>query len=77
MELNCSSNELLIQSLHWKKIKDGFCYGYIQSDLVAPGELKDKFANFTPIFKNTEIGRNDIGEILQIFSIEIDLLKHP
>ena len=49
----------------------------IHSDLVVPGELKDKFANFTPIFKNTEIGRNDIGEILQIFSIEIDLLKHP
>ena len=29
------------------------------------------------IFKNTEVGRKDIGEYMQIYSIENDLLKHP
>ena len=76
MELNCSTNDLLIQSLHWKN-KRWIFYGYIQCDLVVPGELKDKFANFIPTFKNTEIRRNNIGENVQIFSNEIDLLKHP
>ena len=59
------------------KIRDGSLYGYIQCDLVVPDELKAKFSNFPPIFKNTEVGRNDIGEYMQNYAIENDLLKHP
>ena len=39
------------------KIKNGSLFGYVQCDLVVPDELKSKFAKFTPIFKNTEVGR--------------------
>ena len=60
-----------------EKIRDGSLYGYIQCDLVVPDELKAKFSNFPPIFKNTEVGRNDIGEYMQNYAIENDLLKHP
>ena len=59
------------------KIRDGSLYGYIQCDLVVPDELKAKFSNFPPIFKNTEVGRNDIGEYMHNYAIENDLLKHP
>ena len=31
------------------KIKDGSLFGYVQCDLVAPDELKSKFANFCAI----------------------------
>ena len=43
------------------KIKDGHFFGYAQCDLVVSDETKSKFLNFLPIFKNTEVGRNDIG----------------
>ena len=33
------------------KIKDGSLFGYNRCDLVFPGELKSKFANFPPNFK--------------------------
>ena len=59
------------------KIKDGSLFGYVQCDLVVPDELKSKFANFPPIFKNTEVGRNDIGDYMKNYAIENDMLKHP
>ena len=60
-----------------EKIRDGSLNGYIECDLVVPDELKVKFSKFPPIFKNTEVGRNDIGEYMQNYAIENDLLKHP
>ena len=59
------------------KIKDGSLFGYVQCDLVAPDELKLKFANFPPFFKNTEFGRNDIGDYEKNYAIENEMLKHP
>ena len=59
------------------KIKEGSLFGYVQSDLVVPGELKSKFANFPPIFKNTEVGRNGIGDYMKNYAIENEMLKHP
>ena len=47
----------------WKNKRDWFLYGYIQCDLVVPDELKAKISNFSPIFRNTEVERNDIGNI--------------
>ena len=59
------------------KIKDESLFGYVQCDSVVPDELKSKFANFPPIFKNTEVGRNDIGDYMKNYAIENEMLKHP
>ena len=59
------------------KIKDDFLFGYVQCDLVVPDELKSKFANLPPIFKNTEVGRNDIRDYWKKYAIENEILKHP
>ena len=59
------------------KIRYGSLYGYIPCDLVVPVELKAKFSKFPPFFKNTEVGRNYVGESMQNYAIENDLLKHP
>ena len=59
------------------KIKDGSLFGYVQCDLIVPDELKSKFANFPPIFKNTEVGRNDIGDYMKNYAIENEMLKDP
>ena len=52
------------------KIKDGSLFGYVQCDLVVPDVLKSKFANFPPIFKNNEVGRNNIGDYMKNYAIE-------
>ena len=59
------------------KIKDGSLFGYVQCDLVVPDELKSKFANFPPIFKSTDVGRDDIGDYMKNYAIENEMLKHP
>ena len=42
-----------------------------------PDELKLKFANFPPTFKNTEVVRNDIGDYMKNYANENEMLKHP
>ena len=59
------------------KMKDGSLFGYVQCDLVVPDELKSKFANFPPVFKNTEVGRDDIGDYMKNYAIENEMIKHP
>ena len=33
--------------------------------------------NFPPIFKNTEVGRDDIGDYMKNYAIENEMLKQP
>ena len=47
-----------------EQIKSGKLFGCVQSDIEVPEELKKKFANFLPIFKNTNVGRQDIGLLM-------------
>ena len=43
-------------------------FGYVQCDIEVPGNLKKKFANFPPIFKNTNVGREDIGLLMKDYA---------
>ena len=52
-------------------------FGYVQCDIEVPDEIKKKFANFPPIFKNTNIGRHDIGSLMQDYAEKEGLLCQP
>ena len=67
---------LFLQTPFLAKIKNRSFFGYAQCDLVVPDELKSKFAIFPPIFKNTEVGRKDIGDYMKKNAIENEKLKH-
>ena len=43
-------------------------YGYVQCDIEVPEELKRKFANFPPIFKNTNVCRHDNGLLMKDYA---------
>ena len=43
-----------------QRIKDGNLFGYVQCDIEVPEHLREKFANFPPIFKNTDVSRDDM-----------------
>ena len=44
-----------------EQMKSGKLFRYVQCDIEVPEELKKKLANFPPIFKNTNVGRHNIG----------------
>ena len=52
-------------------------FGYVQCDIEVPEELKTKFAIFPPIFKNTNVGRHDIGSLMQDYAEKEGFLCQP
>ena len=60
-----------------EQIKTGKLFGYVQCDIEVPEELKEKFANFPPIFKNTNVGRHDIGSQMKDYAEKGGLLSQP
>ena len=60
-----------------EQIRSGKLFGYVQCDIEVPEELKEKFANFPPIFKNTNVGRHDIGSLTKDYAEKEGLLCQP
>ena len=57
-----------------EQIRNGKLFGFVQGDIEVPEKLKERFAKFPPIFKNTEIGRHDIGSLMQVYAEKEGLL---
>ena len=60
-----------------EQIKSVKLFGYVQCDIEVPEVLKKKFANFPPIFKNTNVGRHDIGSLMKDYAEKEGLLCQP
>ena len=60
-----------------EQIRSGKLFGYVQCDIEVPGELKEKFANFPPIFKKTIVGQHDIVSLMQDYAEKHGLLCQP
>ena len=60
-----------------EQIRSGKLFGYVQCDIEVPDELRKKFANFPPIFKNTNVGRQGIGSLMQDYAEKEGLLCQP
>ena len=60
-----------------EQIRSGKLFGSLQCDIEVSEELKEKFANFPTIFKNTNLGRHDIGSLLQDYAEKEGLLCQP
>ena len=60
-----------------EQIRRGKLFGYVQCDIEMPEDLKKKFANFPPIFKNTNVGRHDIGLLMENYAEKEGLLCQP
>ena len=60
-----------------EQIRSGELVGYVPCNFEVPEELKKKFANFPPIFKNTNAGRHDIGSLMPDYAEKEGLLCQP
>ena len=59
------------------KIKRGELFGVVDCSLEDPEEMYPYFEDFPPIFKNCEVGRNDIGDHMKEFAERNKLLPRP
>ena len=60
-----------------EKIKRGDLFGVVDCSLEVPEHLYPYFEDFPPIFKNCEVGRDNIGVHMKEFAERHKLLSKP
>ena len=58
-------------------IQEGTLFGFSECDIKVPEHLKDYFSEMTPIFKNTKVCRDDIGETMKNYAEQNKLMSQP
>ena len=53
-----------------EEIKNGKFFGYVQCDIEVPETLRENFANFSPVIKNTFVSKSDIGYLIKNYAEE-------
>ena len=71
MPTKCLPEKRLLEN-----IKSGSLFGYVQCNIEVPENLREAFANFPPIFRNINVGRDDISPSMKEFA-EKGILTQP
>ena len=66
------NEQILLSAIQNDKI-----FGMVLCDIKTPEHLKPYFSEFCPIFKNVEVGREDIGDLMERFAVDNNLLPKP
>ena len=57
--------------------RSGSLFGYVQCDFEVPENLREAFVNFPPVFKNINLGRDDIGPFIKEDAEKEELSSQP
>ena len=60
-----------------ENVKNGSLFGYVECDIEVNDKLRGTFAELPPIFKNSNIGRDDNGPFLKEYAKKEGLLTQP
>ena len=66
-----SEEQLLQGCIH------GQLFCYVQCDIEVPEHLRDYFSFVPPIFKNTVVSRNDIGDLMKEYAEKEKIMPQP
>lgn len=58
-------------------IRNESLFGVVECDIRVSHHLKLKFAEMHPLLKNTEISQDDIGEYMNAFAEEQNIMPQP
>ena len=58
-------------------IIDGRLFGYVQCDIEVPEHLRSYFSNFPPMFKNTVVDREGIGNLMRENAEKENIMAQP
>ena len=56
---------------------NGRIFGYVQCDIEVPEHLRDYFFNYPPIFKNTVVSTDDIGNLMKQYAEKENIMVQP
>ena len=59
------------------EVRNERLFGCVEVDIRMPDHLKEKFREMCPIFKNTEISRDDIGDFMKVYAEEHNIMAQP
>ena len=57
--------------------KKGNLFGYVQSYIEVPKNLRTNFANFPPILKNTLVSKIDISDLMKMYAEKESIMSQP
>ena len=60
-----------------EEIKKGKLFGYVQCNIEVPEILRSNFDNFSPMFKNTLVSKNDIDDLMKTYAEEEGIMSQP
>ena len=66
------SEERLMQEIKSRRL-----FGYVQCDRKVLEHLKAYLANFLPIFKNTDVSKSDIGDLMKEYAEKEGIMSQP
>ncbi|XP_078601001.1 uncharacterized protein LOC144876010 [Branchiostoma floridae x Branchiostoma japonicum] len=66
------TSERVLQAVRSKEL-----FGTVECDIEVPADLKSRFAEMPPIFKNVEISIDDIGEHMKKYAVEHRIMSKP
>ena len=65
---NLSPTKCLSEKKVFEDVKSESLFGYVQCDNEIPQNLGEGVANFSPIFNNNNVGRDDIGPFMKEYA---------
>ena len=60
-----------------REVRQDRLFGCVEVDIRVPEHLKEKFSEMCPIFKNTNISREDIGDFMKAYAEEHNIMAQP
>ena len=58
-------------------VRDGCLYGMVECDIHVPDDLVERFSEMPPVFKNIDVGKDDIGQHMKSYAEESHALNVP
>ena len=59
------------------EVRNERLFGCVEVDIRVPEHLKENFSEMCPIFKNTNISREDIGDFMKAYAEEHNIVAQP
>ena len=60
-----------------RSVKEEKLFGLIECDIEVPDTLKNHFSELQPIFKNTEVSREDMGDFMKKYAEKHKIMSQP
>ena len=74
---NFSYRRSLTEQQLLEGIKKGNLFGYVQCDIEVTENLKEIYSNFAPVFNDTLVSKNDIGDLMKTYAEEDGIMSQP